>query len=72
LEPPGTWHRQTGRWNLTSTYQEEELDNTGFLQTSVWRASMGFFYHVSGALSITAEYVYFELSPDDFLGHSSD
>lgn len=54
-----TWHRPSSRWNMSTTFSQQQVRNTGFTSLSGWEAGTSLSESLSSGLSLVAQYVYF-------------
>jgi hypothetical protein len=61
------WHRPGSRWNVSASFSQQGIRNTGYLSLSGWEASGGVTQTLSSHMRMTAQYVYLSNS-GDYLG----
>jgi hypothetical protein len=52
------WHRPGSRWNMFSSFGQQQVRNTGYVSLSGWQATGGIAQSLNSHMHMTAQYVY--------------
>jgi hypothetical protein len=62
------WHRPGSRWNVFTSYGQQQVRNTGYTSLSGWQASGGIAQALNSHMQMTTQYVYLRNS-GEYLGN---